>query len=146
MATSLSIQNRTNLIQIDFNDLVVLAAFIWHQKIGVFISQSSDLWEQTRRVGSSNEQSLKCQGTNFVITSFKRCTDTSAEISAHTCTSSLLQVGPHAVVVGEHGGRGPDFCSHVANSGHSCTHRHALVRASLSATVVSSCFVQFVLM
>ena len=41
----------------------------------------------------------------------------------HTSTSSLLQVGPHAVVVGEYWGCGSNFCSHVANGGHSCTQK-----------------------
>lgn len=59
---------------------------------------------------------------------FKKDANTSAVTSAHTCTSSLLQVGPHAVIVRKHGGCCPDFCSHVANSGHSCTHRQAVVK------------------
>lgn len=33
----------TDLIQVDLDDLVVLAAFIWHQQIGVLISQSGNL-------------------------------------------------------------------------------------------------------
>ena len=41
----------------------------------------------------------------------------------HTSTSSLLQISPHAVVVGEYWRCGSNFSSHVANGGHSCTQR-----------------------
>lgn len=34
----------SDLIQIDLNDLVVLAAFIWYQQISVIISQGSNIW------------------------------------------------------------------------------------------------------
>lgn len=44
---SISLWILTNLIQIELDDLVVLAAFIWHQHVWVFISQGSDLWEET---------------------------------------------------------------------------------------------------
>lgn len=41
-----------------------------------------------------------------------------------TPTSGLLQVGPHPVVVREHGGCGSDLCSHVADGGHSFIQHH----------------------
>lgn len=34
----------SDLIQVDLNDLVVLAAFIWYQQISVIISQGSNIW------------------------------------------------------------------------------------------------------
>lgn len=34
---------RTDLVQIDLDDLVVLAAFVWHQQVTVFISKSRNL-------------------------------------------------------------------------------------------------------
>lgn len=37
-----------DLIQIDLNDLVVLAAFIWYQQVSVIISQGSNIWVETK--------------------------------------------------------------------------------------------------
>lgn len=36
----------TDLIQIDLNNLVVLAALVWHQQVTVFISKSCNLWKR----------------------------------------------------------------------------------------------------
>lgn len=57
-------------------------------------------------------------------TLFKMYVIVKDQSSLHTCTSGLLQVGPHAVVVWEHGGCGSNFCSHVANGRHSCTNQN----------------------
>lgn len=57
--------------------------------------------------------SLGCQHTHSPVLFVSKMS------CEHTATSSLLQVGPHAVVVGEHRGCGSDLCSHVTNGGHS---------------------------
>lgn len=57
------------------------------------------------------------------IQMFKLCDIVKDQNLKPTSTSSLLQVGLHAVVVREHGGRGSNLCSHVANGCHSCTHK-----------------------
>lgn len=33
----------TDLVQVELDGLIVFAAFIWYQQVGVFISQGSDL-------------------------------------------------------------------------------------------------------
>lgn len=42
------ILKQTNLVQIELDELVILAAFIWYQQVRVSVSQGSDLWDGTR--------------------------------------------------------------------------------------------------
>lgn len=42
------ILKQTDLIQIELDELVILAAFIWYQQVRVSVSQGSDLWDRTR--------------------------------------------------------------------------------------------------
>lgn len=46
-ATRTEFRKHADLVQIDLDYLVVLAAFVWHQQVGVFIRQGGDLWEET---------------------------------------------------------------------------------------------------
>lgn len=39
---------------------------------------------------------------------------------ARTCPARLVQVGLHAVIVGEDGSGGSNLSSHVADGGHAC--------------------------
>lgn len=66
---------------------------------------------------------IDVSSTMHNIQTFKLCDIVKDQSLKPTSTSSLLQVGLHAVVVREHGGRGSNLCSHVANGCHSCTHK-----------------------
>lgn len=65
---------------------------------------------------------IDVSSTMHNIKMFKLCDIVKDKSLKHTSTSSLLQVGLHAVVVREHGGRGSNLCAHVTNGCHSCTH------------------------